>query len=89
MHQIGGVVFLNGLQLPACCVPAERTTRPDKPGQRLSGGGAGRGWSGHLSRVDGRSGAAAAAEDGGGGARLLAPRLLRAHLPFGVLRILA
>ena len=31
---------------------------------------------------------AAAEEDGGGGVRLLSPRLLRAHLPLGVLRIL-
>lgn len=30
----------------------------------------------------------AAAEDGGGGVPLLAPRLLRAHLPLRLLRIL-
>ncbi|XP_012891627.1 PREDICTED: protein cornichon homolog 4 [Dipodomys ordii] len=34
----------------------------------------------------GLTGGAAAAEDGGGRVRLLSPRLLRAHLPFGLLQ---
>lgn len=50
--------------------------------------GAGRGGAGRGTRA-GLTEGAAAAEDGGGSVRLLAPRLLRAHLPLSVLRILA
>lgn len=65
---------------------------PDKPGQRLSGGGAGRGWSGRPDRLTEEAALQRwlrrrrqRRRDGGGGVHLLSPHL-RAHLPFCVLR---
>ncbi|KAF7469939.1 hypothetical protein GHT09_018629 [Marmota monax] len=64
-----------------------RTTRPSMPGKGPIRGGRGSG-------AGLTEGAAATEEeeeeeDGGSSVRLLAPRLLRAHFPLSLLRILA
>lgn len=74
-----------GLQLPAGRAVAPSLRAPPAPARAYQGRAGALGAGAGLTE----GAAAAVAEDGGGGVRLLSPRLLRAHLPLGVLRILA